>query len=101
MELRKQAAWNETRVRFHHFRTAAGREVDIVLEDPRGQVVGVEVKASASVQERDFAGLETLAEAAGRKFLNGIVLYTGDTVVPFGRRLWALPVSALWRMSAG
>ncbi|MBI5096975.1 MAG: ATP-binding protein [Nitrospirae bacterium] len=101
MELRKQAAWNETRVRFHHFRTAVGREVDIVLEDPRGQVVGVEVKASTSVQERDFAGLETLAEAAGRQFLNGVVLYTGDTVVPFGKRLWAFPVSALWRMLAG
>jgi len=101
MELRKQAAWNETRVRFHHFRTAAGREVDIVLEDPRGHVVGVEVKASANVQAKDFAGLETLAEAAGRQFRNGVVLYTGDTVVPFGKRFWALPVSALWRMLVG
>lgn len=98
-ELRKQATWNETWTRLYHFRTAAGREVDIVLENMRGEVVGVEVKSAASVHGSDYSGLEALAEMAGKKFLRSIVFYTGETTVPFGRRFTALPVSALRRMT--
>jgi uncharacterized protein len=99
MELRKQASWSDVRVSIHHFRSAAGREVDIVLEDSSGQIVGVEVKAAGSVAKKDFAGLEALAEAAGKKFLRGVVLYSGDSVVPFGPKYQALPVGSLWRMA--
>ena len=56
MELRKQATWAETPVSLHHFRTAAGREVDLVLEDDAGRIVAIEVKASASFGKRDTAG---------------------------------------------
>lgn len=98
MELRKQMGWNETRVSLFHFRTSAGREVDIVIEDARGRIVGIEVKSAASVGKKDFVGLEALSESAGKKFLRGLVLYDGEAVVPFGERLMALPVDALWRM---
>jgi predicted AAA+ superfamily ATPase len=59
-------------------------------------VVGVEVKSAATVSAADFKGLRTLAEAAGRRFRRGIVLYTGTEIVPFGGGLFALPVEALW-----
>ena len=95
-ELRKQAAWSETAVTLHHYRSAAGAEVDIVLEDRRGRVAGVEVKAAAGVGRRDFAGLESLAEALSERFVRGVVLYGGSQVVPFGERLHALPLRALW-----
>src|SRR5208337_5691461 len=36
MELRKQSAWSETQPEFYFWRTAAGQEVDIVLEDSAG-----------------------------------------------------------------
>lgn len=98
MELRKQMGWNETRISLFHFRTSAGREVDIVIEDARGRIVGVEVKSASSVGKKDFVGLEALSESADKKFLRGLVLYDGEAVVPFGERLMALPIDALWRM---
>lgn len=95
-EVRKQLGWSRQIATPYHFRTAAGREVDVVLEAPGGRVVGIEVKASASIDRRDFFGLEALAEAARRKFVRGVVVYLGDQVVPYGRDLWALPISELW-----
>jgi len=95
-EIRKELQWSRQRATPYHFRTAAGREVDIVLEAPGGKVVGVEVKASATIDAGDFAGLRALAEAAGKRFVRGVVLYLGDEVVPRGDRLWALPVDHLW-----
>jgi predicted AAA+ superfamily ATPase len=96
IELQKQATWSATQPRLFHFRTQTGQEVDVVLEDASGQVVGVEVKASATVGARDFKGLRALAEASGNRFRRGVVLYTGKTAVPFGESLHALPVSSLW-----
>lgn len=96
LELVKQASWADRGVRIHHFRTAAGREVDFVLEDRQGLVTGVEVKASATVGANDFAGLRVLEEALGDHFVRGVVLYRGLVAVPFGERLAAWPIEALW-----
>lgn len=96
-EIRKQAAWSATRTRLYHYRTVTGREVDLVLEDAAGRLVGIEVKAAASVSAKDFAGLDTLAEDSGGRLSAGICFYTGEQVVSFGRSRYALPVSALWR----
>jgi predicted AAA+ superfamily ATPase len=96
MELRRQSAWSKEQPDLLHFRTAGGEEVDLVLECRSGRLVGVEVKAAASLGPGDFRGLEALAAASGRDFHRGIVLYTGDQVVPFGPRLHAVPVRALW-----
>ncbi|MYD87171.1 MAG: DUF4143 domain-containing protein, partial [Acidobacteria bacterium] len=82
--------------RLFHFRTESGAEVDLVLEDRAGRLVGVEVKSAATVRQQDFRGLETLARLTGDRFARGVVLCTGTTVVPFGRNLFALPVSQLW-----
>lgn len=96
-EVRKQLTWASIAATPHHFRTAAGQEVDLVLEARDGRVVGIEVKASASVSPRDFQGLTSLEDAAGGRLVRGIVLYRGRSPVPFGRH-WALPVDALWRI---
>jgi uncharacterized protein len=96
MELRRQSAWSREQPELLHFRSAAGQEVDLVLESRAGRLVGVEVKAAASLGPADFRGLKTLADAAGRDFHRGILLYTGEQVVPFGPRLHAVPVRALW-----
>jgi len=68
----------------------------VVLEGPGGRIAGVEVKASATVSASDFSGLHALAEIAGRKFACGVLLHDGDAAVPFGERMIAAPVSALW-----
>jgi hypothetical protein len=71
-------------------------EVDIVIENPAGLVVGVEVKAAATVGSSDFVGLQRLAAACGRRFALGLVLHDHDKVIPFGKQLFAVPMSALW-----
>ncbi len=96
MELEKQRGWSSTRPGLFHFRTATGAEVDIVMENRRGELVGIEVKASASVKGADFRGLRVLADIAGERFLRGIVLYSGSEMLPFGKDMLAVPVSALW-----
>lgn len=100
MELRKQSTWSHTRPQILHFRTQTGDEVDVVLEDAAGRIVGIEVKSSATIGGRDFKGLSTLADAVGNRFRRGVVLYTGTIEVPFGKRMHAMPVSALWRLGA-
>ena len=95
-ELSRQRGWSELPVTLYHYRTPGGQEVDAVLEARDGRVVGVEVKASATVGSKDFTGLRALQEDAGERFQRGVVLYTGQQVVPFGDQLTALPMGALW-----
>src|SRR5687767_6402623 len=84
MELTKQLGWSRARATLHHYRTHAGQEVDLVLEDRRGRVVGIEVKAAAGASDADCKGLRSLAHDLGPKFHRGVVLYTGQETVPFG-----------------
>lgn len=94
-ELRRQASWRDDDIRFHHFRDKDGAEVDIVLERGR-ELVGIEVKASATVTAADFRGLRKLRDAAGKRFVAGVVIYDGASSVGFGESLFAVPVRALW-----
>ena len=96
MELRKQAAWSEIQPEFFYWRTASGQEVDIVLEDSAGRVVGIEIKASATLGGGDVRGLQAMAHALGKRWVRGVVLYTGTEVIPFAADLHGLPVSHLW-----
>ncbi|MGH2758390.1 MAG: ATP-binding protein [Actinomycetota bacterium] len=100
-ELRKQIGWSRARPSQHHFRSRRGEEVDCVLESRDGRLVGIEVKASATVRGDDFKGLRALETLAGDRFLRGVVLYTGTETAAFGRKLWALPISALWLLGSG
>lgn len=100
LELQKQLAWSRTRPALFHFRTQAGREVDLLLEDARGRIVGLEIKAGETLRGEDFRGLRALGDAAGARFLRGVVLYGGAEPVAFGPRLLALPIEALWRLGA-
>jgi predicted AAA+ superfamily ATPase len=91
-ECLKAMSWSSMQVQAFHYRTSAGSEVDLVLEGPNLQIVGIEVKATHSVNTEDFRGLKSLAEDAGNRFFRGIVLYCGDQVVPFGDRFVAVPI---------
>ena len=96
MELRKQSAWSENQPEFFFWRTAAGQEVDIVLEDSAGRMVGIEIKAGATFGGSDVRGLQAIAAAAGKRWVRGVVLYTGTEVIPFEANLHGLPISHLW-----
>jgi uncharacterized protein len=94
-ELERQASWSPEALRFWHFREAE-REVDVIVERPSGEILGIEVKASATVRAGDFRGLVHMRERLGGRLVAGAVLCAGERTLPFGERLWALPLSALW-----
>lgn len=98
-ELRRQASWRDDDVRFHHFRDKDDAEVDVVVERGGRELAGIEVKAAATVSAADFRGLRRLRDAAGKRFVAGVVLYDGDASVGFGEGLFAVPIRALWELT--
>jgi predicted AAA+ superfamily ATPase len=99
-ELARQSTWSDQDVELYHYRTKDQVEVDAVLENRRGQVVGIEVKAASTVNPNDFRGLRHLAERLGDDFLAGIVLHTGQQTLPFGPGMLAMPIASLWEVAA-
>lgn len=71
-------------------------EVDIVIENAVGQLVGIEVKAKASINTGDLKGLRKLSSLSGSHFKMGVLLYDGDETLPLGDGMWAAPISTLW-----
>ena len=98
MELARQLTWSRQRAELFHYRTKDKVEVDAILENRQGNVVGIEVKASSTVGPEDFRGLRHLAGRTGDDFVAGIVLYTGTQTLPFGPRMRAMPAGALWQI---
>jgi predicted AAA+ superfamily ATPase len=95
-ELLKHTTTSDDDYRLLYYRDADKFEVDVVIENSAGQLVGVEVKASATVKERDLRGLKKLASLSGDQFTAGVLLYDGDETMPLGSNLWAAPLSTLW-----
>lgn len=95
-ELLKHLAFSEKRLTLWHYRTQSNIEVDFVLENRLGKLTGIEVKASGTVDSKDFKGLRQLKEAEPHAFQRGIVLYGGREVVPFDADLYAVPLSMWW-----
>jgi|HubBroStandDraft_4_1064222.scaffolds.fasta_scaffold24831_3 predicted AAA+ superfamily ATPase len=96
MELARQCDWAESPASLFHYRDKQQREVDVILELGSGEVAGVEVKTTASVAAKDFAGLRHLRDKLGNRFKAGVVLYTGKRTLSFGDRLAAVPLCGLW-----
>lgn len=99
-ELRRQLAWSATEASMFHWQDRAGGEVDFVVESTDGRVVAIEVKASRTPKREWFRWLAQMRDALGERFLGGVALYAGADVLPFGERLLAAPVSALWELGA-
>ena len=95
-ELLKHASTADDDYRLMYYRDADKVEVDMVIENSAGQLVGVEVKAAATVRQGDLRGLRKLAGLAGDHFRLGVLLYDGDETLPLGDGIWAAPLSTLW-----
>lgn len=97
-ELARQLSLADQPVRLYHYRDRDHYEVDAVLEAPSGEVIACEVKAAETVRSDDFRGIQRLARRLGDQLTAGIVLYAGGQALPFGERLRAWPISALWTL---
>ncbi|MEI6452628.1 MAG: DUF4143 domain-containing protein, partial [Actinomycetes bacterium] len=95
-ELFRQQSFSETRCTLSHFRTRSAGEVGVVMEGPGGAIVGIEVKAADTATSADARGLMTLRDAAGERFVRGLVLYTGEHWLSLGDRIEAAPIASLW-----
>jgi len=73
-----------------------GKETDFIIEKDNGETIAVEVKLDSSLNDNVFKNIEACKNVIGSKFKKGIVLYTGEELVPFGEKLWAVPVNYLW-----
>jgi uncharacterized protein len=97
-EVLKQTGWSQRTVDLHHFRDRYGTEIDLIVSDRRtGELAGVEVKLTATPTQRHARTLASFAERFGSRFTVGLVVHSGRYTLPLGERLWAVPVSALWR----
>lgn len=77
MSVRTYAQTAEARV--SHLRTQDGRhEVDLIVERGDGKIVAIEVKLSATVDDRDVRHLHWLKEQIGEDLLDAVVVTTGD-----------------------
>lgn len=94
-ELLRQSEWATEEVRPFYYRDQYDREVDLILERNSGELVAIEVK-SGSVRKEDFRHLEFLRNRAGKRFRAGVVLHLGRDTLPYGDRLWSVPLSGLW-----
>lgn len=96
-QLRGEIVRRRPAVHIHHLRTEGGREeIDLVLDLGAGRIVGVEVKAAASVEARDARHLAWLRDRLGDDFVLGAVLHTGPSIYPLGDRIVAVPICVLW-----
>jgi predicted AAA+ superfamily ATPase len=88
-------AWAQTalvRPGLFFWRTQAGAEVDLLIEDGR-RLLPVEVKLGADVDLRSLAGLRQCMEDLGAR--RGVVVYTGEERRSAGRGIELLPWARL------
>ncbi|MCR4304890.1 MAG: ATP-binding protein [Gallionella sp.] len=95
-ELLKHLSFSESGLTLYHYRTQTNIEIDFILENRLGKLTGIEVKASSSVDGKDFKALRHLKETEPQSFQRGIVLYAGREVVAFGADMFAVPLSVWW-----
>jgi hypothetical protein len=72
--------------------------VDVVVEERRsGEFAGIEIKLTSTPTARHAQHLVRLRDRLAHHFSVGLVIHAGTQTLPLGERLWAVPVSALWR----
>ena len=93
-KLYKYADWHDEDLKFYHFRNKDKVEVGMIIEQGR-QLARIKSKASATVTQNDFKGLNKLKDACNNQFAACEVFYDGENILPFGDKLFAMPISIL------
>jgi uncharacterized protein len=97
-EVAKQIGWSLRVIDLAHYRDRYGGEIDLIVEDRRtAQVAALEIKLTSTPIERHARQLASLRDNLGERFTVGLVVHAGKQILPLGPRLWAVPVTALWR----
>ena len=94
VEIYKTLAHRGEEPLFYFWRTAAGAEVDFIVEHRDG-LVPIEAKLSATPRPRMARGVAGFRRDFGERARQGFVVHPGETVLPLGDGAVALPFSAL------
>jgi predicted AAA+ superfamily ATPase len=78
----------------YFWRTAAGLEVDLIIET-QGKLVPIEVKLTATPRPEMAATIASFNKDYGDRVLPGYVVHPGKTVLPLGQGVIALPFAML------
>ncbi len=91
-----RVAAQAAQARVGHLRTGNGdREIDLVVEGPEGQVVGIEVKLAAAVTDADVRHLRWLRAQLPGDVVDLIILTTGQTAYRRSDGVAVVPMALL------
>ncbi len=78
-----------------HYRDKDKREIDFIVSNSRNELLGIEVKTGGRVGKEDFKHLKWFAANIAKGTFTGIVLYSGNDILPFGDGLYAVPLATI------
>ena len=82
----------------YQYRDKDKREIDFIVEQDDGSLIGIEVKAGSTVSRKSFKHMEWFSQnIVKNKIFIGVVLYTGADILSFGNNMYALPITYLWQ----
>lgn len=77
------------------YRDSRKREIDFIVKNAKGDLLGIEVKSGTNIGKNDFKHLRWFKETLAKGSFRGIVLYSGSETLRFGEGFYAVPLSAL------
>ena len=82
----------------HHYRDRRDREIDFIIENDQGDIIGLEVKGGSRITKEDFKHLTWFGDhlVKDKKFI-GVILYSGENTIRFAENMLAVPTACLWR----
>ena len=94
-EISALADCSRNRYSISHYRDKDKHEIDFIVTDDQGDLLGIEVKAGGRVTKDDFKNLYWFANNLAKKPFVGIVLYSGDDVIRVSEGFFAVPLAQL------
>ena len=98
-ELTKNLSWSKIKVNLFYLRMQDGKEIDFILENTKGALVGIEVKIAEAIKPGDIKSLVWLRDTSP-DFIRGFVFYSGNKVFEITDKIWVVPISFLWNGEA-
>lgn len=96
-QLRPELELSSPKPFVYHLREKEGRrEIDLIAELAAGDIVAIEVKATAAPDIGDARHLVWLRDVLGERFVAGALLHTGPRPFRLADRVLALPICTLW-----
>ena len=93
-EIYKRISVRGTTPQIYFWRTSAGTEVDLLIED-QGKIIPIEIKASSTPSTKMAKNITLLKKELKDKLTKGYVVYLGNMELPLTPDATALPFSFL------